>query len=106
MRLSINRNDRAFKPPHVTKQWRVFLDGKELFDVETADEELGFVIRTWPTRHPVTRKTVMQRSGITRGVVKLIHRDRYEEHCANAAAEESATLASSLELAQRAAKAP
>jgi hypothetical protein len=75
MRLSINRNDPGYRSPGVCKQYRVFLDGKELFDVETADEEKGFVIRTWPTRHPVTRKTVMQRSGLIRGVVNLFRRD-------------------------------
>lgn len=34
------------------------------------------VIRQWPTKHPVTRQTVMQRSGIIRGEVKIVPKEQ------------------------------
>lgn len=42
MRLSVDPNDRGFAPAAIGA--RVFLDGVEVQDVVTADEELGEVI--------------------------------------------------------------
>lgn len=76
MRLTIDKRDTAYRGPIYCTKFRVFLDGKELFDCVTADSEKGMVIRQWPTKHPVTRQTVMQRSGIIRGEVKIVPKEQ------------------------------
>jgi len=75
MRLSIRKGDPGYRSLATCKLYRVFLNDVELFDCETADEERGFVIRTWQTRHPLTRRVVMQRSGLIKGAVRIVRRD-------------------------------
>jgi len=75
MRLSVNKGDPGWKPDHALRRYRVFFNGVELTDCNTADEERGFVIRQWPAKHPVTRKTVVQKSPLMRGVVTIKLRD-------------------------------
>jgi hypothetical protein len=76
MRLSIDKRDTAYRTPHHCSKFRIFLDGKELFDCITADSDKGIVIRQWTTRHPVTRELVTQKSGIICGKVEIVRKEQ------------------------------
>ena len=41
MRISVSEDDPGFLPPHLTRDAKVFLDGRILEDCITADEERG-----------------------------------------------------------------
>ncbi len=72
MRLSIDKRDHAYRSSTRCAKYRVFLNGTELFDCVTADEEKGFVIRQVVNRHPVTRQPVIGRTGILKGTVAIV----------------------------------
>jgi hypothetical protein len=45
MRLSINKGDKGYKPPHECAKYNVFLNGQQVYNAVVADEERGFMTR-------------------------------------------------------------
>jgi hypothetical protein len=76
MRLSTDKRDHAYRSPAHCSKFRIFLDGQELFNCVTADEEKGFVIRQVINRHPVTRMPVTGRSGLIKGKVEILPKNQ------------------------------
>jgi hypothetical protein len=71
MRVSVIEGDRGYDPT-AAASWRVFLDGKQLRNCVTADEELGEVLcEVWDERgQPVTAYGEILHETLT-GAVRL-----------------------------------
>lgn len=64
MRLSLVKGDAGYKSKDECKRYRVFLDGVERFDCQTADEERGYIRTITYHRNPLTRQVLTRQQDL------------------------------------------